>query len=222
MRAMVCLFKAPLDIKKEFLPPELEAVEFPFDAIFIAEYPDSSIGPYNENLILLYCKHKKDPGLFVMNIYVDDDGALTAGREIWGYPKKMCDISLSKVENNIVRGKLVRKGKTIIDIEAELTEKAPGLDPGYIVQSFPLINLKLIPDVKDNNKPVLKQLTATKIKWENFTVKKGLKVKSLSSEFSEYDICSKILEASDINMGGFYIEGDQTLPNGEMIQDLLK
>ncbi|MBD3230911.1 MAG: hypothetical protein GF329_22220 [Candidatus Lokiarchaeota archaeon] len=221
MRAMVCLFKAPIDVKKQFLPAELEPVEFPFDAIFIAEYPDSSIGPYNENLILLYCKYKKDPGLFVMNIYVDDDEALTAGREIWGYPKKMCNISLSEIENNKVMGKLVRKRKTIIEAEAELTEKAPGLDPEYIVKSFPLINLKLIPDVEDNLNPALKQLTATNIEWKNFTLKRGLNVQSLKSEFSEYDICSEILKVSDLNLGGFYIECDQILPNGRLLEDLL-
>ncbi|MHA1268354.1 MAG: acetoacetate decarboxylase family protein [Candidatus Helarchaeota archaeon] len=222
MRAMVCLFKAPLDVKKRFLPPELTPIEFPFDAIFISEYPDSTIGPYNENLILLYCEYeKKQPGLFVANIYVTDDGALTAGREIWGYPKKMCDIFLSPINNTKVNGKLIRKGKSIIEIEAELTGKAPGLDPAYIVQSFPLINLKLIPDVADNTKPALKQITATNIKWENFVVKKGLKVLSVKSEYSEFDICADILNKSDTSIGGFYIECDQTLPNGRIIKNLI-
>lgn len=221
MRAMVCLFQAPLDIKEKFLPPEVEAIEFPFDAIFISEYPDSTIGPYNENLILLYCKVNKTPGLYVMNIYVDDDGALTAGREIWGYPKKMCDIKLSAIENGKITGLLKRKGKAIIKIEAELIEKAPGVSPEYLVQGFPLYNLKLIPDVEENSKPALKQITATSLSWNNIRVSRGLKPISITSEYSEYDICADVINVSNTMMGGFYVECDQTLPNGKIVMNLL-
>jgi len=222
MRALISLLKVPLKIKKKFFPPELKPIEFPFDAIFIAEYPDSTIGPYNENLILLYCEYEKGkPGLYVANIYVTDDGALTAGREIWGYPKKMSKISLSKPENNKVNGKVIRKNKKIIEVEAELVDKPPGLSPEYIVKSFPLINLKLIPDVEDNAKPALKQLTATFIKWENFKVQRGANVKSIESEFSEYDICAELINNSEKNMGGFYIECDQILPNGKVIKNII-
>ncbi|MHA1232137.1 MAG: acetoacetate decarboxylase family protein [Candidatus Helarchaeota archaeon] len=222
MRALVFLFQAPLEVKKKILPPELTPLEFPFDALFISEYPDSTVGPYNENLILLYCEYDKgSPGLYVANIYVTDDAALTAGREVWGYPKKMCDITLSPIENDKIYGKLVRKGKTIIEVEGTFTGKPPGLDPQYIVKSFPLINLKLIPDVNDNSKPALKQITATYIKWENFSLKKGVKLDSIKSEYSEYDICAEIINNSDMNMGGFYIECDQTLPNGKLIKNLI-
>jgi len=220
MRAMVCLFKAGLDIKSKILPPELKPVEFPFDAIFIAEYPDSTVGPYNENLIMLYCTYNKAPYLYVMNIYVTNDEALTAGREIWGYPKKMCDIKLSQVEDNKIRGTLVRKGKTILDIDAEVTDKAPGADPSYLISAFPLMNLKMFPDVEDNTRPAFKQLTATQMKWENVTVSRGLVVNSIISEYSEFDNCADVINISDTSIGGFYVECDQILPNGKVIANL--
>jgi len=219
MRAIVCLFKAKKENKARFLPPQLESIEFPFDVLFITEYPDSTIGPYNENLILLYCKYEKTFGLFVMNIYVDDDVALTAGREIWGYPKKMCDITLSPIQDNSVRGTLVRKGKTIIDIEVELSEKAPGIDPTYLIKAFPLFNLKIIPDVEDNSKPALKQLTETRLEWPKIYDSRGLDVKKCNSEYSEYDICSELLNGVEFS-GGFYVECDQILPNGKVLQNL--
>ncbi|MHA1893604.1 MAG: acetoacetate decarboxylase family protein [Candidatus Helarchaeota archaeon] len=221
MRAIVCMMKIDLETKKKFLPPELEAVEFPFDTLFITEYPDSDIGPYNENLILLYCKFEGNPGLFVMNIYVDTDEAMAAGREIWGYPKKMCDINLSPIQNNKIQGTLVRKGKKIIDIEVELGDKPPGVDPSYLISSFPLINLKQFPDVEDNTKPCLKQITATTLEWNNITVKRGLTTKSVSSEYSEYDICSEVLNKADFNLGGFYVECDQVLPNGKLLKKII-
>ncbi|MHA1300443.1 MAG: acetoacetate decarboxylase family protein [Candidatus Helarchaeota archaeon] len=221
MRAIVCMMDIDVETKKRFLPPELEAVKFPFDALFISEYPDSSIGPYNENLILLYCMFEGKPGFFVMNIYVDSDEALTAGREIWGYPKKICDIKLSPIQNNKIRGSLTRKGKKIIDIEVELGDKPPGVDPSYMISAFPLINLKFFPDVQDNTKACLKQLTATQLSWTDIKVKRGLNVKSITSEYSEYDICSELLNKAKFNMGGFYVECNQTLPNGILLKNLI-
>ncbi|MHA1145237.1 MAG: acetoacetate decarboxylase family protein [Candidatus Helarchaeota archaeon] len=221
MRAIVCLMDLDLTTKKKFLPPEFEPVRSPFDSIFISEYSESSIGPYNENLILLYCKFEDKAGLFVMNIYVDDDVALTAGREIWGYPKKMAHIELSQVQGNIVKGSLTRKEKKLIDVEVELTDRPPGIDPGFIISSTPLFNLKMFPDVADNTKPCLKQVTATTLLWDNFKVKRGLNVKSITSEYSEYDICAELVNKAKFNQGGFYVECHQTLPNGELLKKLI-
>jgi len=207
------------ETKKKFLPPELEAVEFPFDILFISEYPDSTVGPYNENLILLYCKYEGKPGLFVMNIYVDSDEAMAAGREIWGYPKKMCEIKLSPIQDNKIKGSLTRKGKKIINIEVELGDKPPGVDPSYLISSFPLINLKVFPDVEDNTKNCFKQLTATTLQWTDIKVKRGLKVKSINSEYSEYDICADVLNKANFNLGGFYLECNQILPNGKILKN---
>ena len=101
IRAIFVFFQCPTDIKEKALPPELDP-DKGFDTIFIAEYPDTTIGPYNENLILLSCKYKKKLGNYVYNIYVDSEEALTAGREIWGYPKKLCEINLSPIKENKV------------------------------------------------------------------------------------------------------------------------
>ena len=80
------------------------------DSILITEYPDSTLGPYNESIMLFSCKHKKEMGFYVFNIYVDSDEALTAGREIWGYPKTFCEIKLSPTQENKIQGTLTRKG----------------------------------------------------------------------------------------------------------------
>ena len=118
MRSMVTLFQVDLELKRKYLPKEFEPLNM-FDTIFIVEYPDSSIGPYNENLILLSCSYKKKPGLFVFNIYVTSDIALAAGREIWGYPKKLCKIELSDVQDNKVVGSLTRMGAKFLEVEVE-------------------------------------------------------------------------------------------------------
>ena len=216
LRALIVLFQCPLDIKKRYLPPELEA-DKGFDIIFISEYPDTTIGPYNENVILLACKYKKKPAAFVVNIYVDTDVALTAGREIWGYPKKLCDINLFPIQNNKVRGTLTRKNIKFLDIEIDLMmDKSPAIDP-KILGSIPLINLKLIPDVADNSKPILRQLTAINLKFGEVYKTLTGKINYIKSEYSQYDICHEILK--DVkNLGGLYVEADMTLPNGRPLE----
>ncbi|MHA1264180.1 MAG: acetoacetate decarboxylase family protein [Candidatus Helarchaeota archaeon] len=216
MRAILAVIQCKPGIKEKYLPPEFEPIEYGIDVIFIVEYPESSLGPYNESLILLYCSYKGKPGAFVLNIYVDSEEALTAGREVYGYPKKMCDIKLSPIRNNKIRGTLTRKGITFLDIEVELTNKPPGMSPSDMIANMPLYNLKLIPDVADNSKPVLRQLTETVLSW-NVHRQVGANTKYLKTKYSKFDICHEVLKDATFNRGAFYVECDQTLPNGRVL-----
>nr|MDO8086074.1 acetoacetate decarboxylase family protein [Candidatus Sigynarchaeum springense] len=218
MRAIIVVFQCAPGVKEKFLPPELTPIEYGLDSIFIAEYPNSSIGPYHENLILLQCEYKGEPGSFVYNIYVDDDAAFAAGREIWGFPKKMCNISLSQPEKGMVRGTLTRKGVDFLDVQVELMDKPPGMDPKTMLENMPIYNLKLIPDVADNSKPVLRQLTVTNMKYNNFTTSLGAKTNYVRSKFSQHDTCHEILKDAKTDMGGIYIKCDQILPNGSVLE----
>jgi len=217
-RGIFVVFQCAIGIKEKKLPPELEPIEYGFDVIGILEYPETTIGPYNESIIFLNCKHRDTPGEFVFNIYVDDDVALTAGREIWGYPKKMCDIKLSPIQDNKVRGTLTRKGITFLDVEVELLDNPPGLDPKEMFANMPLYNLKLIPDVADNSKPVLRQITGTNLEMGEFYKNLAININYVKSEYSQYDICHEILKDADKNLGGFYIESDFVLPNGRVLE----
>ncbi|MHA1130799.1 MAG: acetoacetate decarboxylase family protein [Candidatus Helarchaeota archaeon] len=217
MRAILAVVQCKPGVKEKFLPPEFEPVEYGLDIVFITEYPESSLGPYNESLIMLYCSYKGNPGAFVFNIYVDSEEALTAGREIYGYPKKMCDIKLSPIQDNKVRGTLTRKGITFLDIEVELKKRAPGMNPSDMIANMPLYNLKLIPDVADNSKPVLRQLTETVLSW-NVHKQVGADINYLTTKYSKFDICHEVLKDTSINRGAFYVECDQTLPNGRLLE----
>ncbi len=53
MRSMVSMFQCPAELKKKYLPEGFEPMDL-FDVAFITEYPDSTIGPYYENLIAVF------------------------------------------------------------------------------------------------------------------------------------------------------------------------
>lgn len=216
-RLLFAFFQCPPEIKQQYLPPEFKA-QRGSDVILIAEYPDSTIGPYNENVILLSCKYNRKPVMFVFNIYVTTDEALTAGREIWGYPKKLCDIYLSPIQDNKVRGNLTRKGTKFLDVEIDLNDAPSVVDVKSILGTYPVCNLKIIPDVADNSKPALRQLTATDMGCGETHQKFGANTNYIKTEYSQYDICHEILKDANKNLGGFYTETDMILPNGRLLE----
>ncbi len=218
MRAIISLFQTPLEVKKKFLPPGFRPLRTS-DVLFITEYLDTTIGPYNESLIMLTCKHEYKMGLFVLNIYVTTDEALCAGREIWGYPKKIADIHLSSITDNKVKGNLTRKGIKFLEMEVEVSDEPPKLDPKATLEGLmPLYNLKCIPDVADNTKPALKQKTATYLKFNNFTTKMSAKINYVKTEYSKYDICHELFKHANTDLAAFYVQCDMTLPNGEVLE----
>lgn len=217
MRGILVILQCKPGIKKKYLPPEFEPIDYGLDLVFITEYPESNLGPYNESVIMLNCTYKGNPGAFVFNIYVDSEEALTAGREVYGYPKKMCNIKLSEIQNNKVKGSLTRKGKTFLEVEVELTKRAPGMDPSDMIANMPLYNLKIIPDVADNSKPQIRQPTSTTLAWDVHR-QLGANTIYFKTKYSQNDICHEVLKGARTNMGALYIEGDQTLPNGKVLE----
>ncbi len=168
--------------------------------------------------MLLNCKYKDIPGVYAFSIYVDDDVALTAGREIWGIPKKMARIELSSIQENKIKGKISRKGTILFDLEVEIKEQAPGMDPKAMFEALPFYNLKLIPDVADNTKPALRQLTETVLKLGDIHKQNVAILKYFNTNHSQYDITDEILKDAIKDLGGFYVEYDFILPNGRVLE----
>jgi Acetoacetate decarboxylase (ADC) len=74
--------------------------------------PSGSRYAYNEVMLAAFVREKRfNPigrmGLYPICLYVDDDTAMAAGREIYGFPKKMARIELGGQQLSVVRGGLV-------------------------------------------------------------------------------------------------------------------
>jgi acetoacetate decarboxylase len=55
-------------------------------------YPWTTFGPYNEAILSLLVEHKGRPMNYIMHIAVTTEPPMLAGREIWGFPKKLAQI----------------------------------------------------------------------------------------------------------------------------------
>lgn len=65
---------------------------------------------------------KGEEGIYCLAMPVTDDMALVAGREVFGYPKKMANIHF-KLEKREVEGWVERHGERFFEVQAKLTGK---------------------------------------------------------------------------------------------------
>ena len=82
------------------LPQELALLTIPGMSgqaaanLVFAKYRECDLGPYMGVIISIAVVHQGQPFAYVPAIYVDNDAALLAGRELGGYPKKMAQITM--------------------------------------------------------------------------------------------------------------------------------
>ena len=136
----------------EILPEGLEPFsDPPQGAIWISRYSYSTLGQYNEQISLIMVKDiHGEMGYYIPYIYVTNDAAMVAGRELAGAPKKLADI---KIENKLdfIVGTLERpSGKRLITFTFKPVERAMGsVVEAYLPYPTPLLSVRHLPWVKE-------------------------------------------------------------------------
>ncbi len=112
-------FATDADRAATLIPKELELIEIPGLSgqaaanLVFAKYRECDLGPYMEVIISIGVLHKGRAYGYVPAIYVDNDAALLAGRELGGYPKKMAQITMRNYGNlylsHMARGAIQEK-----------------------------------------------------------------------------------------------------------------
>ncbi len=170
-------------------------------------------GAFKEMAIYVQVKYKNYEGDYEPFLYVSTPLPLTAGREIWGYQKKLADISLT-LDQEAVIGKVVRLDHQILktlavpEYVAEMSEIPWSRDGVF--------SLKYIPSAEQGGTPI-RELVLTEGK---FTAQEGKFFggrASVSYERSEIDPTYR-LEPKRI-IKGFFGQGDLFLPFGKVVYD---
>ena len=118
------MFRTDPEFVSEVVPRPLRPAADPLAQAFVARYPRTNFGvTYNEAAVFVPVTHKGELGAYCLTMPVDDDVAMIAGRERFGFPKKIAEITLDR-EGDTVIGRVMRKGTEILSLEAELTEPA--------------------------------------------------------------------------------------------------
>lgn len=111
--------------------------------------PDSTgFGSYTESGCVIPCTFEGKPCNFTVQMYLNDEPPISAGREIWGFPKKYAHPKLEVVEDTLT-GTLVYAGQMVAMGTMGYKHFSLSQDFESLVNSLAQtqVNLKLIPDV---------------------------------------------------------------------------
>ncbi|HWK46513.1 MAG TPA: acetoacetate decarboxylase [Stellaceae bacterium] len=122
--------------------------------------PDSSgFGDYTETGQVIPCTLDGEPVNFPVQMYLDDEPPITAGREIWGFPKKYAHPKLELARDTLT-GTLHYAGERVAMGTMAYKHEDHSHDHGETLASLTKtqVTLKLIPDV--DGTPKIAQLVA--------------------------------------------------------------
>jgi acetoacetate decarboxylase len=213
-KLFLALFTPTEESLQALLPAPLQPSQMPLAGIMIGEMPCKETGTFMEAGLLVQCvfdnpeTKEEEVGVYFAYNYANTDVAITSGREIWGYPRKLADISLDWKKDTIT-GTVVRDETTILKATCTMEDEGEWMDSG------PNINAKVIPSPSGEGYD-LAVLTAA---YLEYTVKNG---RSGEVEFEVQsgprdDLSPVVIEMPFI---GMYFDTDILVPPAKKIADL--
>ena len=218
---LIITYESDPDIVRAALPEPLEPAGENKNLCFYEwmKMPDSSgFGNYQESGSGIVATYKGEPCNFSVQMYLNDEPPITAGREIWGFPKKWGEPTL-EVTRSTLTGKLVYEGVTVaigtmtykhISLEAHLDQIKQGIEKLNV-------NLKILPDV--DGKPKVAQLVGYNL--ENVVVHGAWDGPAALELFQHVNCRVAALPVRKV-LGGRHQLVDFTLPYGRVLVDYLK
>jgi len=158
MHSITVSYETDPDAALDLLPEGLE-LSLPATArIVVAHMPFTTFGPYEEAYQVIDCLWQGEPCMWPLRILLNQECALTAGRELWGNPKKLGHVEWSQ-ENEIVQGVVERpKGSRICTVlmrpERQIEMPAYEMRP---------IGLRIIPSPEEGAPPSLAELILNRV-----------------------------------------------------------
>ncbi len=95
-------YETDMDKLKQVVPEPLEVTD-PIVKFEFIRMPDSTgFGDYTESGQVIPVIYKGKKGLYSHAMYLNDEAPIVAGREIWGFPKKLANPSLQVAQETLV------------------------------------------------------------------------------------------------------------------------
>ncbi len=161
-RSIAVAFETDAEAALEALPAPLTLSDPATAVLSFYEYPWTTFGPYNEAILSLLVEHKGRPMTYIMHIAVTTEPPMLAGREIWGFPKKLAQIEF-KSERDMIYGTLERPAG--VRLASAIVRPERPADNGHST-ARPPVSLRLIPSAEENGRPSCAELieTTTEVK----------------------------------------------------------
>jgi acetoacetate decarboxylase len=155
-QAVSIKFETDPEAALEVLPEPLELREPASANLSFYWYPFTTFGPYHEAILRLYAQHEGNPLTYIAQIFVDTEPPMLAGREVWGYPKKLARIGFER-DKDMVVGWLERP----TGVRLATAVMRPEQPAGPLESNGPTTGLRIIPSAKPGERrPALAELVA--------------------------------------------------------------
>jgi acetoacetate decarboxylase len=158
-RSISVAFETDLEAALEALPAPLALSEPATAILSFYEYQWTTFGPYNEAILSVLAEHKGRPMNYVMHIAVTTEPPMLAGREIWGFPKKLAQIEF-KSDRDMIYGTLERPPGIRLASAIVRPERPAG--NGHSAAPPP-VSMRLIPSAEENGRPACAEIIETLI-----------------------------------------------------------
>jgi acetoacetate decarboxylase len=145
------------DAVARFLPPQLEPLASRVIVHLYRMHDADWFGSYGESAVQIPVRHAAGEGAFSPLLFVESDGAVAAGREIYGQPKKGGTIELGP-DGDLLVGRLRRNGIDVVTATMPYKQQAADVSELEALGFRTNINLKVIPAVGGGD--AIRQLTA--------------------------------------------------------------
>lgn len=209
-RVVLVVYETSLEHIQAVLPEPMEPAGNKVIA-WVSDTPLGTQGACCEACLYVQARYRDHVGTYEPFLYVSTEIPLAAGREIWGFAKKLADIQLS-TERDVYRGEVKRCGVRIMTLQT--TADVPASYDELPWGSGGVFSLKVIPGAEDGE-PALHQLVLTEGKVSavegHFFRGRG----SVTFEHSEIDPLD-LLQPERV-IAGYYGVVEMYLPLGKIV-----
>ena len=211
----IITYRTDPDALRAVIPAPLEMTD-PIVKFEFIRMPDSTgFGDYTESGQVIPVSFRGQKGGYVHSMYLNDHAPIAAGRELWGFPKKLAFPEL-RVEKDTLGG-VLRYGPVPVAV-ATMGYKHRTLEHGPILESLlaPSFLLKIIPHV--DGKPRICELVRYYL--EDVTVTGAWSGPAGLELFQHALAPVAALPVLEV-LGAVHILSDLTLGLGEVVHDYL-
>ncbi|MSX63125.1 MAG: hypothetical protein F2763_00315 [Actinobacteria bacterium] len=162
MEDVFVYYEADPERVRSVLPPRVDAADdIPICIAWTRWVPFSTFGPYHEAFIMIRVVHDETEYLYQPFIFTDNEVPLAAGREIWGFPKKLAVMSRSWAGGATFGEQLAYtverpRGVPIMTVTMSCDQLA---DPNSL-RKFPVLTTRVIPSADDVARPSIAELVS--------------------------------------------------------------
>ena len=118
---LVAIYETDPEIVASVLPPPLEPIEDPHVRVTIASVDIEGLATFGACTFAVMCRHEGTVGDYALVMPMSTEQSVIGGRETFGEPKKIADVTLQRDGDNVV-GTVTRLGTTFLEIAGRVTE----------------------------------------------------------------------------------------------------